>query len=421
MEQTSWLVLLLFFPSAPLSAQNPWKVDVGGPVIIHGAGDGGKASPDYGYTLAQLKNGSLFFAGAEFSLKSNDQGRTWFVAPPLSGHLLERQDGSLYLLQARTARTDRPGVYSGKRLHLKAISDLEHRDRPTWQSASLEVDRLAVLTGDSGEEIDAPFISGPILELADGALIVGAYGNFVGDTVPIEGFVATKGEKWFKYRTYLLRSTDGGSSWEYFSTVAYDGKTGQESFSEPGLAHFGDGELLAVMRTGRYAPLYQARSLNGGKTWQKPESLHTLGLAPQLALLPNGVLVCSFGWRPMKNTSTMVGAGPYPAAAADYQKRYRDDVGIEDPSAAAGDYVMFSSDRGHSWSRPRRIAEPLTAGYTWLVAASADSCVVISKRITLPGQSTASLLEKWEHEWARWSQKRKIVLEARLVQIQPAS
>lgn len=210
-----------------------------------------------------------------------------------------------------------------------------------------------------------------------------------------------------------MASTDQGASWKYRSTIAYDAKTGQESFCEPGLADLGNGELLVVMRTGRYAPMYQARSKDGGKTWGKPESLHTLGLEPKLALLPNGVLVCSFGWRPLK---IQPGVGqPYAEALQDYQKRYRNSVGIEDPSAAAGDYVMFSLDNGHTWNKPRRIARPITVGYTWLAPSGADSCVVFSQRIVLPGESEASLAYKWEKEWD--FEKARRVLEARRITV----
>ena len=55
-------------------------------------------------------------------------------------------------------------------------------------------------------------------------------------------------------------------------------------------------------------------------------------------------------------------------AAEDYRRRYQNEVGIEDPSSAAGDYVMFSMNKGQTWTKPVRIAEPLTVGYTQLAA-----------------------------------------------------
>jgi hypothetical protein len=257
----------------------------------------------------------------------------------------------------------------------------------------------------------------PALELEDGTLLALSYGNFVGDDVPILGFTPARGEAPM-YRSYLLASSDGGARWKYLSTIAYDGKTGQESFCEPGLVDFGKGELLAVMRTGRYAPLHQARSRDGGKTWGKPESLETLGLQPKLALLENGVLVCSFGWRPLRYLYWHdPKGGYYPAGLADYHKRYQREVGIEDPSAAAGDYVMVSPDRGHTWSEPRKIAEPLTQGYTQLAATGPDSCLVLSYRFVLPGKAPGYIARVWEREGKDFLAEMKTLYEARRITI----
>lgn len=45
------------------------------------------------------------------------------------------------------------------------------------------------------------------------------------------------------------------------------------------------------------------------------------------------------------------------------------------PSATSGDYVMVSRDKGHSWSKPKGIASPLTVGYSLLVTTGQDSCL----------------------------------------------
>ena len=302
-----------------------------------------------------------------------------------------------------------------KGTHLRSLTNMQTSLQ--WSEISVTMKRWTPLTGDNGTEVSTPGLGGPIVEMENGTLLKPCYGNFRGDTVPMEGFVATKDEKWFKYRSYLLRSVDRGESWGYFSTIAYDGETGQESFCEPAMVHLGGGELLAVMRTGRFAPMYQARSLDGGKTWQRPKSLHTLGLSPAMVLLGNGALVCSFGWRPMKIVAEMVGGGPYPGADDDYRKRYKDDVGIEDPSAAAGDYVMVSLDKGHTWNQPRGIATPLTIGYTLLAATGRDSCLVLSRRIVIPGESQASVANKWEKEWQKWQDKARAVIEVRHITV----
>jgi hypothetical protein len=57
-----------------------------------------------------------------------------------------------------------------------------------------------------------------------------------------------------------------------------------------------NGDLLCVMRTeGGGEPLYQARSTDQGKTWSNPRQVGFDGVAPDLIVLENGVVACSFG------------------------------------------------------------------------------------------------------------------------------
>jgi hypothetical protein len=392
-----------------IAQKSPSKVEVGEPYIVYGDTDG---------QLIRLQGGSLLLTGSDYSLRSTDRGTTWFTQPPLPGHVLQLSDGSFYLLHPGTQAADRPDEYIGRRIRLDSFERLDVQTLPQWEDTLVSIPEAAAMTGDDGTDMPTPTIFGPIVQLDDETWLAANYGNFRGDTMPMEGFLATEGQKWFKYRSYLLASTDEGESWQYLSTIAYDGRTGQESFCEPDLIHFSNGELLAVMRTGRYAPLYQVRSLDGGKSWDQPESLHTLGLAPQLVLLPNGILVCSSGWRPLKKIPTMARGGPYFVADEDYRKRYRVDVGIDDPSSAAGDYVMFSVDKGRTWTQPIRIAEPLTSGYTRLAPTGTDSCLVLSQRWMIPGESNASVVEKRKHD-PKWATNAKRILEARQIVVRP--
>jgi hypothetical protein len=278
------------------------RVTVGAPLEFPGAG----------YRLLRLGDGTLLIPDEASSWHSTDQGRSWSRLPALPGHVATLRDGSLYVLDAATKPGSSRGSLVLRRARVKSVAELKTAPALSWKEVPLAFEGWVPMTADNAkEEVRTPKIYGPLLELADGTLLAASYGNFVGNTVPMEGFLPTKGEKWFKYRTYLLASRDRGESWSYLSTVAYDGKSGQESFCEPWVVELGRGELLAVMRTGRFAPMYQTRSLDGGKTWSKPESLHTLGLFPQLELLSNGILVCGFGWRPTKNQ--VVGGGRRPS------------------------------------------------------------------------------------------------------------
>ena len=368
--------------------------------------------------LFSLQDGQVILGDLKFSLRSKDRGRTWLQAPELpSRQLLQLGDGSFYVLDPLTRHAGERGHFLGRRLELTDLDDPSAWTEQRWVELPVRVERWTDLHGDDGSPVSTFRFGGPMLELEDGTLLAGKAGNFAGDTAPMPGFIPTKGEKWFKYRTYLLASRDRGQSWHYLSTIAYDGVSGQESFCEPALVDLGGGELLSVMRTGRYAPMYQARSMDGGKTWGPPAPLTTLGLSPMMVFLPNGALVCSFGWRPFKAIPSQVDGGAYVGALRDYQERYRSLIGVEDPSAAAGDYVMASFDKGHTWSRPTKVADPLTVGYTLLAATGSDTCLLLSRRIVIEGLSREEVLQKWESEWHDWVDKSGAVIEAREIRV----
>jgi hypothetical protein len=414
------LALVLFLACGGCSGPNPAPrsqpvVEVGDSRVVPRAAAEGRWSVG---PLFSLQDGQVILGDSKFSLRSKDRGRTWFRAPELpSRQLLQLGDGSFYVLDPLTRHAGERGHFLGRRLELTDLDDPSAWTEERWVELPVRVERWTDLHGDDGSPVSTFRFGGPMLELEDGTLLAGKAGNFAGDKAPMPGFIPTKGEKWFKYRTYLLASRDRGQSWHYLSTIAYDGVSGQESFCEPALVDLGGGELLSVMRTGRYAPMYQARSLDGGKTWGPPEPLKTLGLSPMMVLLPNGALVCSFGWRPFKAIPSQVDGGAYVGALRDYQQRYRSLIGIEDPSAAAGDYVMASFDKGHTWSRPTKVADPLTVGYTLLAATGPDTCLLLSRRIVIEGLSRAEVLQKWESEWHDWADKSGAVIEARQIRV----
>ena len=397
------------------------SVEVSESTIVHGDG----TKPPYYYPmtlLLKLHDGSLVLCGTTNEiLRSTDSGRTWQKRPiRTSGfQTFQRRDGSFYLLKNGVKGSEQPGIFLAGHMTLSSLDEIVQKKDPSWSQTTISVPQFKVAVGDDYKTVQpGPGIS-VATELADGTLLALAYGNFVGDDVPINGFKPTKGEAPM-YRSYMLSSTDNGESWKYLSTIAYDGKTGQESFCEPCITNFGNGELLVIMRTGRYAPLYQSRSLDGGKTWSEPVSLETLGLQPKMTLLDNRILVCSFGWRPMRYIYWEdPNGGYYPAGLADYHKRYKREVGIDDPSAAAGDYVMFSPDKGYTWSQPQKIAEPLTQGYTRIAATGPDACVVLSYRFVLPGKSPGETLRIWEHDSKDFLRDMKTLYEARRIVVQP--
>jgi hypothetical protein len=92
-----------------------------------------------------------------------------------------------------------------------------------------------------------------------------------------------------------LRSTDQGRHWRYLATVAADETVPTEGFTEPVMAKMPDGHLLCMMRTDGHQPLVMSHSEDHGKTWSAYKPTGVKGVDPDLAVLDNGVVACSFG------------------------------------------------------------------------------------------------------------------------------
>lgn len=136
-------------------------------------------------------------------------------------------------------------------------------------------------------KVDLPFkmseglILQYLLPLGDGPVLANAYGS-----------VTDK-----RYRSYVIKSTDEGRTWSYLSTIASDEPgelvTSREGPCEPGWARTVDGSILCLMRTD--GPLWQARSRDGGRTWDELPPLSSFrGSCPQIFAMSNGVLVALF-------------------------------------------------------------------------------------------------------------------------------
>lgn len=119
--------------------------------------------------------------------------------------------------------------------------------------------------------------------------------------------------------THLLRSEDMGRTWHHVAHVGLGG--------EPAIARLSDQEWLAVTRPDAHmSNLLQHRSHDGGKTWQFERTLEEGSVMPDLVLMSNGVLACSYG-RPVSN-------------------------------------IMFSLDGGRTWRDHRVVSDRANFNYT---------------------------------------------------------
>ena len=224
--------------------------------------------------------------------RSSDHGKTWQPAVSFHAGAYQFPDGEIVELGFRTKRSDRDGYFTTA---LRRSAD-NGRTAKT-ETALLHVPEGTGGTDDDGQPSEGPAVDHAIVRLHDGSLLAAMYGCFKSDRV----LIPTMPAAWrcYKYRTFVIRSTDRGKTWEYLSTVAYDPSVGLESFCEGDLLTLPGGDILCFMRTGgsggRHTPLYLSRSHDDGKTWSTPAPVADRGVWPNACRMQNGVIACTYG------------------------------------------------------------------------------------------------------------------------------
>ena len=143
-----------------------------------------------------------------------------------------------------------------------------------------------------------------ILELGDGELLT-AMGVLAGAPPRLPG-VDRRGRPHYNMRfsVGIVRSHDNGKTWEVtaaFHPWEHEQVYGphdrlvDEGFDEADLEIATNGDLVLIMRSGSYSPIFQTRSTDGGETWTEPENMGWPAVKPRLHLLSNGVLAAISG------------------------------------------------------------------------------------------------------------------------------
>lgn len=225
---------------------------------------------------------------------STDGGKTWQDGPASPANAaIELKNGEVISL----------GFWSKKRPEGNYSLE-QRRSLDGWKTFIVEQSEVDVplsvpCGGDGGpDEVNQGFLMDHgVLRLRNGDLMATMYGNYAGDTAKSEGY----GDPGFiKYRTIVVFSSDKGRTWGRPVTVGYDPKIGQEGLCEADLARAANGDILCVMRSGGRpgippTPLYVSRSRDEGQTWSAPEPAADKGVWPNLCVLKNGIVVCTYG------------------------------------------------------------------------------------------------------------------------------
>lgn len=292
----------------------------------------------YAYKDTQSQDGQIYLPidDAHFALYSNDSGKSWKTLPLAQGRKTDRfiqlQDGSFYALSFDNVVHDAirsfdqenipfvAGIYRAKSMEDVCAGNVSS------SFTQIQIPRLSVGFGDSNNS-HTSCISNGLIQLSNGDILATMYGQTKDDTTLCPYFRENGGYDFYLYRSWCILSKDGGNTFSFLSTIA-DVQTypipdvNAEGYCEPDIIEIEPGHIVCVIRTGGhevYSPLYCTHSYDSGRTWEAPYPICSWGVLPKLFTMTDGTLVCVSG-----HIHTM---------------------------------LLFSSDKGRTWSEPQ-IIEP---------------------------------------------------------------
>jgi hypothetical protein len=259
-----------------------------------------------GLLLLSVAQGPDAFYEPYGLFKSTDAGKSW---SPIAGlnelpttplPCLRRPDGGI-LAMSRWTWLQPDGALSGKTVHLNADAT----------SFTMEDNRLHLPAAYTDlTDKDHTICERHIWNDADGGATMALWTRRIVQRA--DGRSRT--ERW----SHLVRSIDDGKTWNYQSTIGPGG--------EPAVVGLNDTEMTAITRGDSNFCFKQMFSHDAGRTWTKPVQMEEGHVMPDLLLMSNGVLACSYG---------------QPASC-----------------------LMFSLDQGKTWTAHQVISDQVRYNYT---------------------------------------------------------
>jgi sialidase-1 len=236
------------------------------------------------------------------SVKSTD-GENWTPEPgliyahPFGGSqdpgLLQLKDGTIlctsytwsFINQDGVAKLKAPNFQSKPGVVLLGGYLLRSTDRgKTWQKP--------LYPPHVPQEVNFDLYGKPLPAYNRGALYEGKNGRVYWVVAATDQAAGSGGKK---TSTYLLVSDDKGLSWKFSATVARDERI---SFNETSIYETPKGDLVAFLRSaGLDDEACIARSIDGGKTFQKWESMGFKGHPLHALKLPDNRVLITYGYR----------------------------------------------------------------------------------------------------------------------------
>ncbi len=277
--------------------QRHLEVSLGEPLIVKTTTQ--KALSDFGRKILLLKGGTLIV----HDRMSSDGGKTWSPCPMQPNPIaIEMHDGTIvsipFIIPRDKAKPDGWGKAS-------CLRSTDGWKTVTTYEATFHVPDAIGGFDDAGNYRDAiGYCDHDVVELPGGELLMTMYGFWKSARVlsdyqryPIET------QQW-KYVAWIMKSSDRGATWTCLSKGIEHCELTRGGGSELGLIRLADGDLLLAARTGEHGYPNERMlfiwSKDSGTTWVEPRQLRVdgrplLGIFPQFALMPDGVLTMTWG------------------------------------------------------------------------------------------------------------------------------